>query len=468
MGVDPQGTTDPQHDGAASAETAQGEPSAVNPEAAERAPEQSVGTRVSSQTLGTVTGAKHRVGADAVTGSVRSAAAWSWRFVAIALALALAFWLIAYFKVIVVPVAIALLLTVLLQPVATFLKARLRFPVALAATTAVVGLIAVIVGLIVLAGNQIVNGFSDLWDKAAEGLQQGADWLASGPFGLEAISVDAYLDDLVTAIEDNSGTLVSGAVSVTTTVGQVLAGAVIALFCTLFFLIDGRGIWSWVVGLLPRHTRERTHQAGRRGLVTLASYARTQILVAFIDAVGIGVGAAILGIPLAVPLAVLVFIGSFVPFVGAIFTGAMAVLVALVAEGWVVALIMLGVVLLVQQIESNVLQPWLMGHAVSLHPVAVLLVVTGGTLVAGIVGALFAVPVAAVLNTVVLYYHGHDKFPELGFDDHVSMRPTGRRAVMITSAERLVVAGPESRPGAGRSALDKVLAKRPRSSRADS
>ena len=466
MGVDPQGTTDRQDD---SAPRGAGTDSAADSDATSASSTTAEGpagvttARVASQTLGTATGARLRVGDEAVAGSIRSAAAWSWRFLAIAAALALTFWLISIFKVIVVPVAIALLLTVLLQPLAEFLRVRLRFPVALAASTSVVGLVTVIIGLVVLAGNQIVNGFSDLWDKAAQGVQQGLDWLASGPFGMENIDIDAYLDDIVQAVEQNSGTLVSGALSVTTTVGQVLAGAVIALFCTLFFLIDGRRIWSWVVGLLPRHTRERTHQAGRRGLVTLASYARTQILVAFIDAVGIGVGAAILGIPLAVPLGVLVFIGSFVPFVGAIVTGAIAVLVALVANGWPAGLIMLGIVLLVQQIESNVLQPWLMGHAVSLHPVAVLLVVTGGTLVAGIVGALFAVPIAAVLNTVVLYFHGHDKFPELGFDDHVKIRPAGRRAVMITSAERLVGDRPgDQGGGGGLSALEKFLSKLPR------
>lgn len=475
MGVDPQGTTDPQNDAAPQGAAADPTPasdtstsSTTSTTTADGVVHNGTTARVTSQTLGAATGAKHRVGADAVAPSVRSAAAWSWRFLTIAAGLALVFWLISIFKVIVIPVAIALLLTVLLQPLAAFLRVRLRFPVALAATTSVVGLVAVIIGLIVLAGNQIINGFADLWDKAAEGIQQGLDWLASGPFGLEAVSIDAYIDDVVEAIEKNSGTLVSGALSVTTTVGQVLAGAVIALFCTLFFLIDGRRIWSWVVGLLPRHTRERTHQAGRRGLVTLASYARTQILVAFIDAVGIGVGAAILGIPLAVPLGVLVFIGSFVPFVGAIVTGAIAVLVALVAKGWVAGLIMLGIVLLVQQIESNVLQPWLMGHAVSLHPVAVLLVVTGGTLVAGIVGALFAVPIAAVLNTVVLYFHGHDKFPELGFEDHVSIRPAGRRAVMITSAERLVGDGPTDQGGTGITALDKFLSKLPRTPKGNS
>jgi len=212
---------------------------------------------------------------------------------------------------------------------------------------------------------------------------------------------------------------------VTTTVGHVAAGTLIALFCTFFFLLDGRTIWSWVIGLLPSSVRERVHQAGRRGIVTLSGYTRTQILVALVDATGIGLGAAILGVPLALPLATLVFVGSFIPIVGAIATGAVAVLVALVAKGWVVALIMLGVVLAVQQIEGHVLQPFLMGHAVSLHPVAVLLVVAAGSMAAGIVGALFAVPIAAVLNTVVLYLHGHDKFPQLGTDDHPDLRPPG-------------------------------------------
>lgn len=210
----------------------------------------------------------------------------------------------------------------------------------------------------------------------------------------------------------------------TATVTGVLTGTVIALFCTFFFLLDGRAIWTWVVGLLPRQARQQVHQAGRRGLVTLAAYTRTQILVAAVDATGIGVGAAILGLPLALPLGILVFVGSFIPFVGALVTGAIAVLVALVVKGWVTAVIMLVIVLAVQQIEGNVLQPFLMGHAVALHPVAVLLVVTGGTMYAGIVGALFAVPVAAVLNTVILFFHGHDKFPDLGIDDRLTVRPT--------------------------------------------
>jgi predicted PurR-regulated permease PerM len=212
-----------------------------------------------------------------------------------------------------------------------------------------------------------------------------------------------------------------------TTVGHIMVGALIALFCLIFFLLDGRRIWTWLVNLLPTKAREQVHQAGRRAVVTLSAYVRTQILVALIDGLGIGVGAAFFVPGLAFPIGALVFIGSFVPIVGAVVTGAIACVVVLVAKGWIWALVMLGVVLLVQQLEGHILQPFLMGHAVSLHPVAVVLVVAAGSFAAGIVGALFAVPLAAVLNTVLLYLHGNDKFPELGTDDHLPLlrqRPT--------------------------------------------
>lgn len=360
-----------------------------------------------------------------VSPSVRAAAAWSWRFLLIAAASAAALWVIGYFKVIVVSVAVALLLSVLLAPVARWLRRVLRFRRGAAAITSVLLLLAAVAGLVVLAGRSIVNGFGDLSDQASQGVDEALAWLSDGPLNVSTDQLDQLIGQGRDQLSENVDTLLSGALSVTTTVGHVAAGALIALFCTFFFLLDGRTVWAWVVGLLPLSVRERVHQAGRRGIVTLSGYTRTQILVAFVDATGIGLGAAILGVPLAVPLATLVFVGSFIPIVGAIATGAVAVLVALVAKGWVVALIMLGVVLLVQQVEGHVLQPFLMGHAVSLHPVAVLLVVAAGSLAAGIVGALFAVPIAAVLNTVVLYLHGHDKFPQLGTDDHLELRPPG-------------------------------------------
>ena len=371
----------------------------------------------------TAAGAGFRA-ADTIPPVIQSAAAWTWRLLVVGLGVAAAIWLVKTFSPLLIPIAVALLFTVLLAPLVKALQVHLRFPRALAAAVGVIGLIAVIFGLVFIAGRSIVTGFASLSTQASEGLNQAIDWLSTGPLELDVQRLDEAIETATTTIEDNLGTILAGAASVTATVTGVLTGTVIALFCTFFFLLDGRAIWTWVVGLLPRQARQQVHQAGRRGLVTLAAYTRTQILVAAVDATGIGVGAAILGLPLALPLGILVFVGSFIPFVGALVTGAMAILVALVVKGWVTAVIMLVIVLAVQQIEGNVLQPFLMGHAVALHPVAVLLVVTGGTMYAGIVGALFAVPVSAVLNTVLLFFHGHDKFPDLGIDDRLTVRPT--------------------------------------------
>ncbi len=375
---------------------------------------------------------------DPVPPSVRAAASWSWRFLLIAAGLALLGWLLAYFKVLVVAVAVAVLLSVLLAPVVTWMHRVLRVPHGLASALAVLLTLGLVGGIVTLAGNSIVNGFAELRTEALAGFQQLIDWLSQGPLALSAAQLEDYSTQVTDLVSNNSDTLVTGALSVTTTVGHVVAGALITLFCTLFFLHDGRHIWAWVVGLLPRHARNRVHQAGRRGLVTLGGYTRTQILVALVDALGIGIGAAILGVPLALPLAALVFIGSFVPIVGALFTGLIAILVALVAQGPADALWMLIIVLVVQQIEGHVLQPLLMGHAVSLHPVAVVLAVAAGSLAAGIVGALFAVPIVAVLNTVILYLHGHDKFPNLGVDDHLDLRAPAKKAVQ-TAPEQATV-----------------------------
>lgn len=353
---------------------------------------------------------------DSLPRSVRLAAAWSWRILAMVLGLVALAALLAVGKVIWVPVVIATLLTVLLNPVVDLMVRRLGLWRGAASAITVVALIAVVVGLLTVAGNQIVKGFADLWGQAGAGLDQLAQYLANGPFGLDRAQIDGYVTQVTDQLQSNSGSLVSGALSLTATIGHVAAGTVITLFTLIFFLKDGPLVWAWLVRLLPAGARPQMHEAGRRGVVTLAAFTRTQILVALIDAVGIGLGAAILGIPLALPLAVLVFLASFIPFVGALATGAIAVLVALVDQGIGTALIMLLIVLLVQQIEGHVLQPLLLGHAVSLHPVAVLLSVTAGSLSAGIVGALLAVPFVATLNTVVLFLHGRDKFPGLGTD----------------------------------------------------
>ncbi|WP_315096339.1 AI-2E family transporter [uncultured Cellulomonas sp.] len=364
-------------------------------------------------------------GGPPVPPSVQNAAAWSWRLLLIGAGLAVLLWLLSQLKVVVVPIAVALLLTVLLTPFVRWLQRVPRLPRGAAVLVAVFGLLALVGGLLTLAGRSIVKGFGELWDQAAQGIDRLTTWLAEGPLQLSSADIAEWTDRIQGSLSGGSSELVTGALHATTTVGHVAAGSLIALFCTFFFLLDGRTIWAWVVGLLPRGSREHVHQAGRRGLVTLGAYTRTQILVAGVDAVGIGLGALILQVPLALPLAVLVFLGSFIPIVGAVVTGSVAILVALVSNGPASAIWMLVVVIAVQQIEGHVLQPFLMGHAVSLHPVAVLLSVAAGSFVAGIVGALFAVPIAATLNTVLLYLHGHDKFPQLGISDHVPVRGRG-------------------------------------------
>ncbi|SEE96502.1 AI-2E family transporter [Ruania alba] len=349
-----------------------------------------------------------------VTRAVRGAAAWSWRFMIIVGAVALAVVGLIQIKTVVVPVLVAVLVASLLAPVVDWLHRR-RVPRALASLLALLGAIGLVGGLLTLAGASIATGFRDLADTAWEGIQELIRWLSTGPLQLSQTDLDAYVAQIQDSLESNAEQILSGALSVGTSVGHVLAGALIALFCLFFFLKEGRVIWTWLVGLFPAATRHHVDGAGRRGWASLGTYARTQLLVALIDGVGIGLGAWILGVPLALPLGVLVFVGSFIPIVGAVVTGAVAVVVALVDQGPLIALVMLGVVLLVQQAESNLLQPKLMGWALNLHPVAVLLAVAAGTIIGGVVGALFAVPLIAVANTVLNYLTG--KPDPLGPDD---------------------------------------------------
>lgn len=348
--------------------------------------------------------------------SLRAAAAWSWRALVVAAVGVGVGYVVIVFQTITVAFFGAVLLAVLLEPVAGWLRRRLRFPRALASITALLGALLLVVGLLTLAGSSIYRGFDQLADKAVEGFNELIVWLADGPLGIDRTQIDAWIGQVSEQIRANSDVLVSGVVNVTGSVTSVLTGVVIAIFCLFFLLKEGRQIWRWFVRLAPRSGRDKINEAGIRAWVTLGGYVRTQILVAFVDAVGIALGAAILGIPLALPIGVLVFLGSFIPIVGALLTGTVAVLVALVDQGLGTAVIMLIIVLAVQQIEGNLLQPWLQGNALALHPIAILLAVTAGTGIAGILGALLAVPIVAVINTVMLYLHGHDKYPKLATD----------------------------------------------------
>lgn len=350
--------------------------------------------------------------AAAVPLPVRAASEWSWRVLLIALASAILIVGLIQLKTVVVPVLVATLLASLLAPAVTWLRERVGLPRTLAVVVTMLGVIGAVSGLVALAGNSIVDGLPELVDNAIAGFQDALAWLSTGPLALDQATISDWYGQIEQQLSDNSQAIVTGALSVTTSAGHIAAGALIALFCLFFFLREGRTIWTWLVGLFPRAARARVDGAGLRSWVSLGSYARTQILVAFVDGIGIGLGAWLLGVPLPIPLGILVFVGAFIPIIGALLTGAIAVAVALVDGGPLTAVLMLAVVIAVQQIEGNLLQPLLMSRALKLHPVAVLLAVSTGTLVGGIVGALFAVPIIAVANSALKYLNGADPVGE--------------------------------------------------------
>lgn len=333
---------------------------------------------------------------------IRIAASWSWRLGIILLMIGALVWLLSKISFLIIPVMVAALLAGLLSPVVGWL-AKQRIPKGLAVAITILAFIGLIAGALTLVGRQLVTGFGDLWSEALAGVQQIQSWMAEGPLHLTTAQIDTYIEEAVAALQNNSSSILSGALSFGSTAGHFAAGLVLALFILIFFLLEGERIWSFLVRLLPKKAETAAYGAGRRGWASMVSYVRIQMFVAFVDAVGIGVGAAIIGVPLALPLSVLVFLGSFIPVVGALVTGAIAVLLALVANGPVNALIMLAIVLAVQQLESHILQPLVMGKAVALHPVAVILSVAAGSYLAGIPGALFSVPILAVANTAIRY-----------------------------------------------------------------
>ncbi|MBC7517304.1 MAG: AI-2E family transporter [Microbacteriaceae bacterium] len=327
------------------------------------------------------------------------AGAWAWRALAIAGVGGLAIFLVVQLRLIVIPFMISMLLAALLVPFVNFLQ-RHRWPKALAVALAEIGLIVVVGGLVVLVVSQIRSGFPELQTRAVASFEQFTNFLHGDPLNLSNEQITGYLGQLAKGAQADSGVLVSGALSVGASAGHVLAGLLLTLFSTLFLLIDGRGIWRWVVRLFPRAARPAMDGAGLAGWVTLTNFVRVQIFVAAVDAVGIGAFAFFLQLPLVVPIAVAVFLGSFIPVVGAVLTGVVAVFIALIFNGPVAALVMLAGVLIVQQVEGHVLQPLVMGSAVKVHPLAVVLGVGAGGFLAGIPGALFAVPVVATVNVM--------------------------------------------------------------------
>ncbi|MCH6162318.1 AI-2E family transporter [Streptomyces marispadix] len=369
----------------------------------------------------------------AVPWGMRVAAEAGWRLLVLAGVVWVLIQVISSISLLVLSFSAGLLVTALLQPTVARLRRHGVGRGLATAITFITGFVVMgLVGWFVVW--QVTENLPTLTERVQEAIEEGKRWAIQGPFHVSKTQVNDIAKNLSQWLGDNSQEVTSAGLAGVTVLLEFLSGAVLTMFITLFLLYDGRGIWSWFLKLVPRNAREGVAGAGPRAWVTLTGYVRGTVIVAMIDAIFIGVGIFILKVPLAVPLAVLIFIFAFVPIVGAVVSGALAVLVALVTNGPITGLLVLGVVLLVQQIESHILQPFILGRLVRVHPLAVVLAVTGGSLIAGIPGAVVAVPLVAVLNTAVGYLRAYS---EGQFDGGPALAGAG---------------GPVSGSGGGRSA----------------
>jgi predicted PurR-regulated permease PerM len=376
------------------------------------------------------------------------AAAWAWRFIVIAIAGLAILWVLQFFVVVVLPLTVALLIAALVGPVVAWLQ-NLGLPRQLAALLVVLGLIGVIVLMVGFVSNQVLSGMGDLSKQVSDGIDQIREWLRTGPLNVTDSQISEGLDTAQAQISALGEDAVGKLAEVGTAVGHVVAGLFIVLFSTYFFLADGAKIWAWLVRLFPRAGRLRADSSGRVAWQSLTQFVRATVLVAATDAMGIMIGAAVLGVPFVGAIGVLVFLGAFVPMIGAFVSGTVAVLVALVAQGPFTALIMFGVVVLVQQVEAHVLQPFLMGRFVSVHPLGVIVAIALGVLVAGIPGALIAVPLAASLNSVVQHLANYTEVgedPEDAVEDDPDTLPVGASGEDVADNEDAGSSGSPSEP----------------------
>lgn len=337
---------------------------------------------------------------EAVPPLIKKGAAWAWRLlVIIALAVAV-LWVVRRLEVIVVPVALALILTALMIPAVDFLDRR-GAPRGGAVALVLLTGVAIVGGIMTFVVSQFVTGLPGLVEQVTQSIESTRTWLIEGPAHLSRDQINNAGNSAIEAIRNNQEKLTSGALSTAATVTEIVTGALLTLFTLIFFLHGGRNIWQFVTQIFPGSVQQRVRDAGRAGFQSLIGYVRATFLVALVDAVGIGTGLAIMGVPLALPLASVVFLGAFIPLVGAVIAGFLAVVVALLAKGFVYALIALALIIAVQQLEGHVLQPLVMGRAVSIHPLAIVLAIAAGSVLAGIIGALLAVPTVAFLNSAV-------------------------------------------------------------------
>jgi putative heme transporter len=332
--------------------------------------------------------------------SLDVAAAYSWRIIVVAGAFAILIYLVTVVDLVVVTVALSLIVTRALTPPADWLAGR-GVPRLLATWLVFLVLFAALFGLGWLIGPQFVSELSELDDALLDSVATLRDWLVEGPFGLEEVEIDRFIERVVGEIQERGDVIWTGIVGGTLVAVELVAGVILTLVVTFYFVKDGPGIWRRVSGLAPLRRRTFVRDVGRRSWAVFGGYLLGAVIEGVVEATALAIALYFLGVPLILPLATLAFFAAFIPYVGPFVAGGLATLVALVTGGLTAAVVVLVVFIVIQQIEGNIVSPWVMGKTVHLHPVVVLLSLTAGAILAGLIGVLLAVPVAGVTAAVI-------------------------------------------------------------------
>ncbi len=339
---------------------------------------------------------------DVIGAWTATAQTWGLRLVVVAAALYVLGWLAGQFWMVLFPISLALVLATVLEPVSRFMRTR-RVPDALAAALVMLSFIGFIIGVVTLLAPQVAGQVPTIAEQAADGLRRIQVWLVEGPLEVTEGQITAAIEAVEDRLQESASAISAGVFTGLSAATNAIINLVLTLMLTFFFIKDGHRFLPWLRTLGGRRAGDRAAEVLARSWRTLGGFIRTQTLVSFIDAVIIGIGLAILGVPLWVPLAVIIFFAGYIPIVGAVVSGFLAVLVTLVTVDVRAAVIAAIIVLAVQQLEGNVLSPWLQGKSMNLHAGVVLMSVTAGSTLFGVTGAFLAVPVAAVVAEVLRY-----------------------------------------------------------------
>ena len=337
---------------------------------------------------------------ESVPAGLRVAAGWAWRLLLIAGLVYLMWFIASRLSEVTIPLFVALLFTAALWPMKSWLV-RHHVPRGLAVLASLLTVVVIIFGILSLVGAQIVSQWDALSTEAVNSFNQFLNWLANSPLHVTDANIDVWIQAARTWVNTSQAAITSYAASIGVSVGHFLAGTALAIFAFVYFLLDGPHLAQAVSGVIPRRSRPRIMTAAHRGWTAMVSYVRAAVTVAAVDGLGALVGAAAVGSSMWLAIGALTFLCAFVPLVGAIVAGVVATGVVLVTLGWVKAIIMLAVFVAVLELEGHVMQPFLLGKAVSIHPLAVLYGIAVGTIIGGIVGALFTVPLLAFGNAFV-------------------------------------------------------------------